>query len=121
MNRKTSTLMGAAVALAAAPALATSTADPGPAVPPAASYAELLQPITNAVERLKLAQAEDNNARPPQLIEAQYGPYPHHHHHHHHYRHHRDWYLRHGYYWYGGAWVLRPVHHHHHHHHHHHY
>jgi hypothetical protein len=115
MNRKTATLMGAAAALAAGPALAASAAQ-APAVPVASSYAELLTPIPDAVERLKAAEAEAQ-AQPPKLIEAQYAQ-PHHHHHHHH--HSRRWYRSHGYTWSGGAWVLAPAPHHHHHHHHHH-
>jgi hypothetical protein len=107
-------LLGAAVALTAAPALATP-ADQAPAIPVAASYAELLTPIPNAVERLKLADAEAQ-AQQPRLIEAQF-IVPHHHHHHHH--HNRRWYLQNGYYWNNGAWILRPRPHHHHHHHHH--
>ncbi len=114
MDRKTATLLGAAAALTAAPALAASAA-PAPAVPVAASYAELLAPIPNAVERLKLADAEAQ-AQQPKLIEAQY--YAHHHHHHNHH-HNRRWYLRNGYNWYNGGWVLRPRPHHHHHHHNH--
>ena len=113
MNRKTATLVGVAAALATAPALAATTSAEGQAVPVAASYAELLQPIPNAVDRLKMADAEAD-ARPAQLIEAQYAA-PHHHHHHHH---NKRWYLRNGYAWSGGAWVLRPRPHHHHHHHH---
>jgi len=112
MDRKTITLVGAAAALAAGPALAASSAAEGPAVPVAASYAELLQPIPNAVERLKLADAEAD-AQPARLIPAQYAA----HHHHHHHHHSRRWYQTHGYAWLGGAWVLRPAHHHHHHHH----
>lgn len=108
MNGRTATLMGAAAALAASPALATP-AQPSP-VPVAASYAELLEPVPNAIGLLKLAQAQEDVA-PPQLIQAQY-------HHHHHHHHHRAWYLRHGYVWLNGAWVLRPRHHHHHHHNH---
>ncbi|HEX4182626.1 MAG TPA: hypothetical protein VHY34_05150 [Caulobacteraceae bacterium] len=118
MDRKTATLFGAAAVLAAGPPLVGPAAAEGRAVPVASSFAELLQPIPNAVERLKIADAE--RAAPARLIEAQYEPYaqPHHHHHHHH--HSRSWYLHNGYYWYGGAWVLRPRPHHHHHHHHHH-
>jgi hypothetical protein len=118
MDRKTTTLLGTAAALAAAPGLAAAPQAMQPAVPVAASYAELLEPIPNAVERLQLADTE-SAAQPPRLILAQYAPAPgpvaHHHHHHHH--HNRRWYLANGYYWHGGAWVLRPVHHHHHHHH----
>jgi hypothetical protein len=106
---KTVTLVGAAAALAAGPALATPPATA--ATPVASSYAELLQPIPNAVERLQASDAE-MAAAPAQLIPAQYAV--HHHHHHHHAR---RWYMQHGYSWYGGAWVIRPrVHHHHHHH-----
>jgi hypothetical protein len=79
-----------------------------PALQPASSFAELLEPIPNAVE---LLNAENQRAasdpaadeHPVQL--AQYY-YHHHHHHHHYYNHHHH----HHYY-----------HHHHHHHHHHHY
>jgi hypothetical protein len=113
MDRKTAALAGAAAAaLAVSPAAAMAGPSSGP-VPAATSYAELLQPIPNAVERLQQADAE----APPQLIKAQVvvGVPHHHHHHHHHYN--RAWYLRNGYYWLGGRWVLRPRHHHHHHHH----
>jgi hypothetical protein len=116
MDSKTATLLGAAFALTAAPALA-APADSTSAVPVASSYAELLTPIPNAVERLRIAEAEAQ-AQPPQLIEAQY--VAHHHHHHHHHHHSRRWYMRNGYYWNNGAWALRPRPHHHHHHHHHH-
>ncbi|HEY1426644.1 MAG TPA: hypothetical protein VGF50_08235 [Caulobacteraceae bacterium] len=123
MDGKIATIAGAA-ALVVAPAIAGATpaAASQPAVPVAATYADLLSPIPNAVERLKIAdmQAQTETAQ-PQLIQAQY--YDHHHHHHHnHYRRYsrRAWYLAHGYYWYGGQWVLRPRYHHHHHHHHHH-
>jgi hypothetical protein len=118
MDGKLATLAGAA-ALAAAPAVATPVASE-PAVPVAATYAELLSPIPDATTRLKLADAQDE--APARLIPAQY--YQQHHHHHHHHNHYsRSWYLNHGYYWFGGRWVLRPVrryHHHHHHHHHNH-
>jgi hypothetical protein len=110
MTPKTITLIGSA-ALAAGPALASPPAQPAQPVPVAASYSELLQPIPNAVERLRLADAQAG-ARPAVLVEAQY-----HHHHHHHHNHNRWWYEHHGYYWHNGAWVLRPRHHHHHHHH----
>lgn len=114
MDRKTATLLGAGAALAAGPALASAPAT-APAVPIAASYAELLAPIPNAVERLQASDAEVEAQ--PQLIRAQYMAGPHHHHHHHH--HNRRWYRSHGYIWSGGAWIIRPVAHHHHHHHHH--
>jgi hypothetical protein len=115
MDRKTALLLGAAVSLSGGSALAAAPTEP--AVPAASSYSDLLQPITNPIERLARA---DSEAPPARLIEAQYyqGQYQNHHHHHHHH-HNRRWYMQRGYYWYGGAWVLRPRHHHHHHHHHH--
>ncbi|MGH7025232.1 MAG: hypothetical protein ACREEB_16815 [Caulobacteraceae bacterium] len=115
MKRKTAIMMGAAAALTAGPALAAAPAIDQPAAPQASSYADLLQPIPNAVERLRIADAQAAG-QPARLIEAQYRN---HHHHHHHHHHDRNWYLSHGYYWFGGAWVLRPRPHHHHHHHHH--
>jgi hypothetical protein len=115
MDAKTVTLFGAAVALAAGSSGAASAA-PAPAVPVAATYADLLTPIPDAVARLKASDAE-REAQPPHLIEVQYAA---HHHHHHHSHHSRRWYLRNGYFWNNGAWALRPRPHHHHHHHHNH-
>lgn len=119
MDRKTGAMVGAAAALIAGPAIADA-ATSEPAVPVAASYAELLQPIPNATERLKLAEAQDA-AQPARLIEAQYNPgYAAHHHHHHHHHHHwrsRAWYLSHGYVWNNGRWWPPRLQHHHHHHH----
>ncbi|HEY1878498.1 MAG TPA: hypothetical protein VGG68_01050 [Caulobacteraceae bacterium] len=113
MNRKTAMLMGAAAALTAGPALAQPAQAPAePAVPAASSYADLLQPIPNAVERLEIADMQEEAAPVPRLIQAQYYQQQHHHHHHHH---NRQWYSSHGYVYLNGAWVLRPHHHHHHH------
>ena len=116
MESKTAIMIGAAAALAAGSALAAPLAAEAPAVPVAATYADLLEPIPNAVERLKIADAQAD-ALPRGFIQAQAVD---HHHHHHHHHHSRQWYLAHGYVWAGGAWVIRPVPHHHHHHHHHH-
>jgi len=113
MNRKTATMVGAAAALATTPALGGQAVAREAPVPVAMTYADLLKPIPNAVERLQLADAEDQ-AAPPRLIPAQYNA--HHHHHHHHHHHSRRWYLTHGYIWSGGAWIIRPVDPHHHHH-----
>ncbi len=113
MNRKKVAIAaGAVAALASAPMAASAAPLNEPAVPPAASYADLLAPIPNAVQRLQLADAQEAAAS-PELIQAQF------HHHHHHHHHGRRWYLAHGYAWIGGVWVLHPPHHHHHHHHHH--
>ncbi len=93
-------LVGAIATLASAGAMGAqaSPASPEP-VSRAQSYAELLDPIPNAVERLALVKnrAEPDGAR---LIEAQYypnGPMADHHHHHHYRRH----------------WRRRHYHHHH--------
>jgi hypothetical protein len=115
MDRKTAILLGAASALATGPAFAAPIGPQATPVPVAASYAELLQPIPNAVERLRAADAQAD-LTPARLIDAQYVRQHHHHHHHD-----RRWYQQNGYSWYNGAWVLRPRAHHHHHHHHSHY
>jgi hypothetical protein len=115
MGKKTTSVVGTVAVLAAGPVLAAPVLPQEPAVPVATSYAELLQPIPNAVERLKLADAEAAR-RPARVVPVQY--HDHHHHHHHHHHHTRAWYRSHGYYWSGNVWVLRPVPHHHHHHHH---
>lgn len=81
MDRRTATLVGAAAALATAPAIAAPSNAVAPNVPAATSYAELLEPIPNAVEQLRLADS-DAAARPPRLIRAQYDVHHHHHHHH---------------------------------------
>jgi hypothetical protein len=83
----------------------------------AESFAELLQPIPNASEQLRVADMQAERDA-PRLVRVQYDQ--HHHHHHHHHHHNRRWYMRNGYYWYNGGWVLRPRRDHHHHHHHHH-
>ncbi len=66
MSRKTKAgVIGAITAMAAAV----------PAVAPAQTFADLLQPIPNAVERLKLADAQD-----AQLIRTRMQAADHHHH-----------------------------------------
>ena len=115
------TRLGAAAAISALIALpaAGAAAAPQPAVARAQSFAELLDPIPNAGERLKQADAEESAAT-PRLIPAQYSVHHHHHHahayvapsrHHHHHYYYRRW--------------RRPQRHHHHHQqpydHHHHY
>jgi len=84
-------------------------------LPAARSYAELLDPIPNALAllmALDAAQASaglaDPQAQSPDVKLAQYYHHHHHHHHHHHYRRYYHHHHHHHYY-------------HHHHHHHHHY
>jgi hypothetical protein len=141
MRTKTLMLAGAAaVALTGSGLIAPAAmADP---IPPAASYADLLQPVPDAAARL---DADDARAtRDARVIPAQLEigiGIGHHHHHHHHHHHSRRWYRANGYYWNGQVWLLAPPprprydnrydnrgyynggeyhdHHHHHHHHHH--
>jgi len=114
MKRTTAMLAGAATAaLAVGVAVSPAIAEP---IPAATSYADLLQPVPNAMERLAASDASQATGR---VELAQYyrnddrGYY--HHHHHHHWRRDRAWYLNNGYYWSDGRWILRPVYHHHHH------
>lgn len=102
MDRKATSLITAAAALAGVPAVSQAQPLQEPAVPAAASYADLLDPVPNSVERLKAVQAEAAS-RPARLIEAQYwNNHRHHHHHHSNY-----WYRQRGYYWNGGGWIPR--------------
>src|SRR5579875_2317050 len=100
MNKKSAvSIAAAAAAISAGPAVTHAAELDGPAVPPATSYADLLQPIPNAIERLRASDAE---VAPTggKLFAAEYappsppgaGPFAHHHHHHHHH-HARRWYL----------------------------
>lgn len=137
-------------ALAVTPALGAQAAHAQePAVPVANSYSDLLEPIPDATERLKLADLQAASA-PAHLIRAEWGEGRAHHHHHHHHHHHNNYYgapyyspyyspyygsayspyytQPYGYtVYYGGGYYRRDVrrHHHHHHHqqrhHHHHY
>lgn len=125
MDKKTAGLVSAISALplaASTPAAEARTLDD---VMSPRSYAELLQPIPNAVALLKEAKAREASQPEPSIQTAQYygdpyyggyGYYPyrrrwyHHHHHHHH--------------WNGGwggwGYYGPPRYYHHHHHHHHH-
>ncbi len=75
------------------------------------SYAELLDPIPNAVALLRAADA----APPPETSSVQLVQYYYHHHHHHHHHHHGYW--RPHYYPYYNPYYHHRHHHHHHHHH----
>ena len=83
MERKTATLLGAAAALVTGGAITAPANASTSAVTPAASYAELLEPIANPVEQLRLADSQMATQQ-PRLIEADWRPHHHHHHHHHH-------------------------------------
>jgi hypothetical protein len=78
MERNTAMLAGvAAAAISVGWVEASAAAEP---IPQAMSYADLLEPVPNAMERLAAADATDQVGE-PHLIPAQY--YHHHHHHHH--------------------------------------
>jgi len=114
MDKKIAGLLGAVASLGT-----FTAAEAGPAPAPADvlranSYADLLEPIPNAVA---LLQAVDEATPDPAAGNVQLAQFYHHHHHHHHhsfYRHHHSYYPR--------VVVVpryRRYHHHHHHHHHH--
>jgi hypothetical protein len=120
MEKKIAGLLGAMATLGAFNA---AEAAPTPAPAPtdvlrANSFADLLEPIPNAVATLRAvdesapAQSTDGNVQLAQFY----------HHHHHHHHHHHAGYGR----YYGGGYAPRVIivprryrHHHHHHHHHH--
>jgi hypothetical protein len=116
----------AAAALASSAAIASpAAADP---IPHAESYADLLEPVPDAMQRLQVHD-ELVGAPAAQVQTVQYwrdgrdrydrgdrdrGRYEHHHHHHS-----SRWYRSHGYGWSNGGWYQgRPRYEHHHHHHH---
>jgi hypothetical protein len=107
MDKTVVGLLGGASALAFIAGAQGAVAEPADAMQPARSYAELLNPIPNAVERL---QADNQREASVELAQYFYYGAPYHHHHHHHHHHHR--------YYYG--YLPNPYYHHHHHHHHHH-
>ena len=111
MTVKTTWLNSAAAAAfvvgLAAPALATATP-----IPPAATYADLLEPVPDAGARL--AADDTMRMQGAYLVRTQYWGGRYHHHHHHHHHHSSQWYRDNGYYWDGGDWVIMPQYHHHH-------
>lgn len=107
-------LMGAISSLVALPMGASAAVPREPALPPAQSFSDLLQPIPNAVEKLKTSDAQElANARGAELIQTRW-----HHHHHHHAHYYRRW--RRSYWGYSYAPYFWGRYHRHHHHHHHH-
>ncbi len=119
MEKKVAGLLGAVAALGAlngAQAAPAPAPDPGPPdTLKVNSYADLLEPIPNALKVLAEIEAQapvkpwEDNVKVAQF-------YHHHHHHHHGYYHHHH---HHGYYR-PRIIVVPPRRYHHHHHHHHH-
>jgi hypothetical protein len=104
MDKKIAGLLGAAAALTTMSAAQSAIAEPTQNTPPT-SYRDLLEPIPDALNALKIDDARIAAAKTQGGEQvAQY--YYHHHHHHHHHRYYRI--------------VPRRYYHHHHHHHHHH-
>lgn len=116
MDKKIAGLLGAVAALTSLPAAQAATNVDTAQAMRASSYADLLTPVSNAMEVLKADDAA-RAARPATEAQAldgvQVAQYHHHHHHHHrrviiirrHRHHHHNW---------------RPMRRYHHHHHHHH-
>ena len=124
MEKKIAGLLGAVATLGAVNASPAPMQAPNPSdILKVNSFAELLEPIPNAAELLKIV---DQSTPSPSEANVELAQYYYHHHHHHH--HHHSFYPRYGYppYGYGGGVVVEPGypryyrHHHHHHHHHHH-
>jgi hypothetical protein len=105
MDKKIAGLVGAISSIAAMTAVQAAPSPNVTEVSTARSYAELLQPIPNAVALLKVAKAaEAEQAKTETEQDANVKLAWHHHHHHHRYHHHHHHHHR--------------YHHHHHHHHH---
>ncbi|HZP79756.1 MAG TPA: hypothetical protein VFB45_26720 [Pseudolabrys sp.] len=84
MKKTTALLLGSAAAMATVGSAAFAATGDVPAQPTAAqSYAELLEPVPNAMAALK---ADDARLRSegPRVQLAQFRHHHHHHHHHHH-------------------------------------
>jgi hypothetical protein len=83
MNRTVKfTIVGAISSMVALPAVAGATAPQAPAVPPGQSFSDLLQPISDPVQKLRASDAQEiARSRGVELIQTRW----HHHHHHHHY------------------------------------
>lgn len=107
MDKKIAGLLGAAAALTSMNAATAATPAPTESLR-AASYADLLTPVPNAVASLIADDANRSNASAIEDVDGVKVAQMHHHHHHH--RYHRRVIILH----------RRHRHHHHHHHHHHH-
>jgi hypothetical protein len=107
MDKKIAGLLGAAAALTTMSVAQSAVAEPTQNTQPA-SYRDLLEPVPDALNALKMDDARIAAAKTQRGEQvAQY-----HHHHHHHHHHHR-------YYRVVPPRYLHRHHHHHHHHHHH--
>ncbi|MDR3449027.1 MAG: hypothetical protein P4M15_04655 [Alphaproteobacteria bacterium] len=109
MDKKIAQLLAAVGAVATMGSMNRAVAQPNPVeILQAKSFAELLEPISDAPAILAAADAQPASAKGEQVAQ-----YYHHHHHHHHHAYHRRYYMPYP--------MMRRHHHHHHHHHHHNY
>jgi hypothetical protein len=83
MDRKRFGVISLAIVVAPALAAPSAAAAESSGAPAANSYADLLEPIPNATEKLRLADLQEAR-QPARLIRAGW-EHHHHHHHHHHY------------------------------------
>ena len=104
MKHKTIMLTSAA-AIALVGVAPVAMADP---IPAAHSYADLLEPVPDAMARIHADDDLMADARViPAGINIGIGVNLHHHHHHHHH-HNAGWYRSRGYVWNGQVWVMGP-------------
>jgi hypothetical protein len=115
MDKKIVGLLGAVGALASLNGAQAATSPDPTEVLRATSYAELLEPIPNAAEKLR-AVDETQSAPNVQTAQLVFGYHHHHHHHHHHHGFYRGYGPR---VFIAPGYRYRRYHHHHHHHHHH--
>ena len=113
MDQKIVGIVGAIAGLAALDATqGAATAAPSPeGIPSAKSFAELLDPIPNALAMLRAvdtAAATRSQDEASQNADVKLAQYHHHHHRYHHHHHHHHLYIRR---------IPRRYYHHHHHHH----
>ena len=111
MDKKIVGLLGAISSVAAMTAVQAAPSPDTTELSTARSYAELLQPIPNAVALLEAARAADaeraktetGQDQSAQMVWHHHHHHHHHHrwwgHHHHHHHHHRWWHHHHHHYW----------------------
>lgn len=108
MQHKTMMMTGAAALALAGGTMVAPMANADP-IPVAASYADLLEPVPDAMARVHAddARMEQDARMIPAQLGIGIGINLHDHHHHRQYRSPR-WYRSHGYAWNGRVWVIGP-------------
>jgi hypothetical protein len=113
MDKKTLGLMGAVSVLALTTGVSAARAQAAARVMNPASYAELLQPIPDAVNILQVVDAQPAKPAKVEKVQWHHHHWGHHHHHshHHHWRHHHHWYHHHHshhHHWHGPGFYINP-------------